>query len=259
MKEIKNIIKDGKLSESLSRCAELLQDEPMNFDIRSIFVELLCINGELERADKQLDFMVQKKPEFAVGAVNLRHLIRAQQSRLDFYQGKGIPQLFHESDELDKLFLQMHVAQLKGDIAEAVEKSTKLESLRIKNQSDNPTSQIRDLDDSLNAYLEVLGTNGEFYLARYSEIENLTIKPAESFLETIWLRVDITIQNGPTGTAHLPAVYANSITDIEKLGQVTEWEEKNELFNLGKGLKMLYVNEEAIVFTELKITELETV
>ena len=87
MKEINNLIKDGKLSESLSRCAELLQDEPMNFDIRSLFVELLCINGELERADKQLDFMVQKKPEFAVGAVNLRHLIRAQQSRLDFYQG----------------------------------------------------------------------------------------------------------------------------------------------------------------------------
>ena len=259
MKEINNLIKDGKLSESLSRCAELLQDEPMNFDIRSLFVELLCINGELERADKQLDFMVQKKPEFAVGAVNLRHLIRAQQSRLDFYQGKGIPQLFHESDDLDKLFLQMHVAQLEGDIAGAVERSTELESLRINNQSDNPMNQIRDLDDSLNAYLEVLGTNGEFYLARYSEIENLTVKPAESFLETIWLRVDITIKNGPTGTAHLPAVYANSTTDIEKLGQVTEWEEKNELFNLGKGLKMLYINEEAVVFTELKITELETV
>lgn len=253
MKEIQNLIKNGKLSESLSRCADILQDEPMNFDIRSIFVELLCINGELERADKQLDFMVQKKPEFSVGAVNLRHLIRAQQSRLDFYQGKGIPQLFHESDERDKLFLQIHVAQLKGDVAQAVEKSKQLEELRSQTESDNPSSQIRDLDDSLNPYVEVLGTNGEFYLARYSEIDSLAIKPAESFLENIWLRVDIVIKNGPSGTAHLPAVYANSTSDIEKLGQVTEWEEKDECLHLGKGLKMLFINDEAVVFTELKI------
>ena len=109
MKKIHSLIREGKLTDALSWCATQLQDEPLNFDIRSIYAELLCINGELEKADKQLDFMVQKNPEFAVGAVNLRHLIRAQQSRVDFYQGKGIPKLFHEADELDTLFLKMHM------------------------------------------------------------------------------------------------------------------------------------------------------
>ena len=113
MKNVHNLVREGKLSDALAWCATQLQDEPLNFDIRSIYSELLCINGELEKADKQLDFMVQRNPELAVGAVNLRHLIRAQQARFDFYQGKAIPKLFHEANEIDTLFLQMHMSLLE--------------------------------------------------------------------------------------------------------------------------------------------------
>ncbi|MBB1447215.1 virulence protein, SciE type, partial [Pseudoalteromonas sp. SG41-6] len=137
MKKIHSLIREGKLTDALSWCATQLQDEPLNFDIRSIYAELLCINGELEKADKQLDFMVQKNPEFAVGAVNLRHLIRAQQSRVDFYQGKGIPKLFHEADELDTLFLKMHMALLEGEIDEAGKLAKEMELLRIETSQDS--------------------------------------------------------------------------------------------------------------------------
>ncbi|KAA1156187.1 type VI secretion system accessory protein TagJ [Pseudoalteromonas fuliginea] len=257
MKKIHSLIREGKLTDALSCCATELQDEPLNFDIRSIYAELLCINGELEKADKQLDFMVQKNPEFAVGAVNLRHLIRAQQSRVDFYQGNGIPKLFHDADELDTLFLKMHVALLENEVNEAAELALKMEALRTTISQDDSTG-IRDLDDTLGPYLEVLGTNGEFYLANFNEIETLRVQPNESLLESIWLRVEITIKDGPSGTAHLPLVYANSNSDIEKLGQVSDWEELKDEFIIGKGMKMLFVNDEAITIPNLKINALET-
>ncbi|ALQ09908.1 MULTISPECIES: type VI secretion system accessory protein TagJ [Pseudoalteromonas] len=257
MKKIHSLIREGKLTDALSCCATELQDEPLNFDIRSIYAELLCINGELEKADKQLDFMVQKNPEFAVGAVNLRHLIRAQQSRVDFYQGNGIPKLFHDADELDTLFLKMHVALLENEVNEAAELALKMEALRATISQDDSTG-IRDLDDTLGPYLEVLGTNGEFYLANFNEIETLRVQPNESLLESIWLRVEITIKDGPSGTAHLPLVYANSNSDIEKLGQVSDWEELKDEFIIGKGMKMLFVNDEAITIPNLKINALET-
>lgn len=225
--------------------------------ILEVFTQLLCINGELEKADKQLDFMVQKNPEFAVGAVNLRHLIRAQQSRVDFYQGNGIPKLFHDADELDTLFLKMHVALLENEVNEAAELALKMEALRATISQDDSTG-IRDLDDTLGPYLEVLGTNGEFYLANFNEIETLRVQPNESLLESIWLRVEITIKDGPSGTAHLPLVYANSNSDIEKLGQVSDWEELKDEFIIGKGMKMLFVNDEAITIPNLKINALET-
>lgn len=256
MKNIHNLVREGKLSDALAWCATQLQDEPLNFDIRSIYSELLCINGELEKADKQLDFMVQRNPELAVGAVNLRHLIRAQQARFDFYQGKAIPKLFHEANEIDTLFLQMHMSLLEKNIDLATKQSQELEALRLK-QSDD-ASHIRDLDDSLSPYLEVLGTNGEFYLANFNEIEMLKVEPIESFLENIWLRVEIIIKDGPSGTAHLPLVYANSTTDIEKLGQVSDWEELGDELTIGKGMKMLFVNDEAITISNLNINCLET-
>ncbi|MEG3759811.1 type VI secretion system accessory protein TagJ [Pseudoalteromonas carrageenovora] len=257
MKKIHALIREGKLSDALSICATELQDEPLNFDIRSIYSELLCINGDLEKADKQLDFMVQKNPEFAVGAVNLRHLIRAQQSRVDFYQGKGIPKLFHDATELDTVFLKMHVALLEGEAQEAALLASEMEKLRVTDSKSDLLT--RDLDDSLSPYIEVLGTNGEFYLANFNEIETLKVEPITTLLESIWLRVEITIKDGPSGTAHLPLVYINSQTDIEKLGQVTDWEEKTEDFILGKGMKMLFVNEEAITIPDLKIDSVAAV
>ncbi|BED90875.1 hypothetical protein PspMM1_33430 [Pseudoalteromonas sp. MM1] len=256
MKKIHSLIREGKLTEALSLCATELQDEPLNFDIRSVYSELLCINGDLEKADKQLDFMVQKNPEFAVGAVNLRHLIRAQQSRIDFYQGKGIPKLFHDVDEIDTLFLKMHVALLEGEIDEAAELSAQMETLRVSSLND-AESVARDLDDTLNPYLEVLGTNGEFYLANFDEIESLKVEPVSSVLESIWLRVEITIKEGPSGSAHLPLVYANAESDLEKLGQVSDWVELKEEFIIGKGMKMLFINDEAITIPNLKVNAVE--
>ena len=185
--------------------------------------------------------------------MNLRHLIRAQQSRLDFYEGKGIPKLFHEANESDTVFLKMHVALIEGAIDEAAQLANQLEIIRTKNN----TNQARDLDDCLNPYLEVLGTNGEFYLANFDEIESLKVEPVESFLENIWLRVDITIKDGPSGTAHLPLVYINSESDLEKLGQVTDWTELKEDFLIGKGMKMVFVDDEAITIPNLTINLLE--
>jgi type VI secretion system protein ImpE len=119
MKKIHECIRNGKLADALEYCAQKLKDDPLNFDIRSAYTELLCVNGELEKADKQLDFMVTKSPELAVGAVNLRHLIRAEQARQDFYEGKAAPKLFHEADELDEVFLQMHIDLREDDFKSA--------------------------------------------------------------------------------------------------------------------------------------------
>ena len=86
----------------------------------------------------------------------------------------------------------------------------------------------------------------------------LKVEPIESFLENIWLRVEIIIKDGPSGTAHLPLVYANSTTDIEKLGQISDWEELGDELTIGKGMKMLFVNDEAITISNLNINCLET-
>ena len=42
-------------------------------------------------------------------------------------------------------------------------------------------TELRDLDDSLSGYLELFGTDGKFYLAKFTELDSLQLKKPESF------------------------------------------------------------------------------
>ena len=75
MIKIKEMIQQGRLADAISYLEGLLREDPLNVDYKSTFIELLCINGELERADKMLNNIVQKHPDFLIGASNLRQLI----------------------------------------------------------------------------------------------------------------------------------------------------------------------------------------
>ncbi|WP_352259987.1 type VI secretion system accessory protein TagJ, partial [Psychrobacter sp. TB55-MNA-CIBAN-0194] len=59
--------------------------------------------------------------------------------------------------------------------------------------------EIRDLDDTLGGFIEIFGTDGNFYLAQLSEIDYINFKPVTSLLEMVWRRVDLAIKNGPSG------------------------------------------------------------
>ena len=50
----------------------------------------------------------------------------------------------------------------------------------------------------------------------------------------------------------------NSESELEKLGQVSDWVELKDEFIIGKGMKMLFVDDEAITIPNLKISSLET-
>ncbi|KJY94488.1 MULTISPECIES: type VI secretion system accessory protein TagJ [Pseudoalteromonas] len=254
MKEIFDYIQQGKLLEAISYCEQQLKDDPVNFDIRSQFIELLCLNNELERADKQLDYMVQKNPDFAVGAMNLRQLVRAEQARQDFYQGKAAPKLFHDNDDLDAIFLELRIALNEGDSDTAQRLAKQLEEQRANPTlaiNDAPCTDFRDLDDSLNNYIELLGTNGEFYLARSEEILSIEFKQPESLVEHLWLRVEIDIKDGPSGEAHIPAIYGGDNNEIERLGQATEWQQLGDELYIGRGLKMWFVDGEAVAINQI--------
>ena len=80
--------------------------------------------------------------------------------------------------------------------------------------------------------------------------------------------VGVVAYNGYTGAAKINVVKANhaiaskfiqsEIYKAETLGQVSDWEELQDEFIIGKGMKMLFVNDEAITVPNLKINVLET-
>ena len=87
MKQLQELIRQGELAGATQCAIALLRDDPANADVRASYVELLCLQGALEKADQQLDILVRQHPDFLVGAVNLRQLIRAAVARQDFTDG----------------------------------------------------------------------------------------------------------------------------------------------------------------------------
>jgi len=257
MQEIKQLVETGKLQEAIGYCQATLKKQPLDTDIRSAYIELLCINGELDKADKQITVLLGQAPDTAVGGKNVQQLIRAQQSRVDFSQGGATADVFSDLDAELKAIVALQLAIKDHNNADIVSQCAALESARYQS---SPT-QPRDLDDSLAGYLEVLGTNGKFYLVKFylvkfSQISVLEWQAPTSILEQVWRRVHIDIVNGPSGDAFIPLTYLNSQSDAEKLGRETDWQainraaDEDPLMYRGVGHKMLLIGESARPLTD---------
>jgi len=261
MKKMIQMLQAGQLTEAIQYLESSLKDDPINVDFRSSLIELLCIKGDLERADKQLNLMVQKHPEFLIGATNLRQLIRAEQARKDFANGKSVPDLFNGTNSHSEALLQLSIELHSGDKENIKIKTEKLEETRPKlnmNLGSNVIEDMRDLDDTLGGFLEIFGTDGKFYLADLSEVEFINFKPVSSIVEQVWRRVELSIKNGPSGEAHIPLVYVHSETDAEKLGRETDWKEVADEIMIGLGQKMWFVDDNAVPFSDFQTIEAVT-
>lgn len=255
MKKLDALIKQAELDPAITMASQALRDDPLNSDIRARYIELLCVQGEFEKADQQLDIMLRQHPDFVTGAVNLRQLIRAASARKDFYQAGMTAQLFDEPDAMFKAQLSLRVALNANDLATAVSAAAELESLRqtvsidINGQS---YETVRDLDDSLCGYLELFGTDGHFYLARFDQIDSLQFKKPESLLDTIWRRAEIYIKDGPQGDVFVPMTYIACDSIDSRLGRGSDWQQLAEGLVTGIGQKMLLVGDEAIALSDIQ-------
>lgn len=253
MKKVQEMLQEGRLTDSIAHLEAQLRDDPLNVDFKSSLIELLCINGELERADKQLNNMVQKHPDFLIGASNLRQLIRAEQSRQDFLTGKSVPSLFTESDAHIEAFMKLRIEMNQNNAESISQSALVLEEARPKlavQLNGNKVNELRDLDDSLGGFIEIFGTDGKYYIVQLHNIEYIHFKPVNSLIEQVWRRVELSIKDGPCGEAHIPLVYANSITDAEKLGRETDWQEQAPDVMTGVGQKMWFVNDQAMPMSD---------
>ena len=106
-------------------------------------------------------------------------------------------------------------------------------------------------------YLELFGTNGKYYLARFDEIESLTLQPAQNFLEHFWLRVEINIKDGPSGQAHLPVTYVHHDSEMQNLAKETDWHELAEDVYQGRGMKTFLINDDAVPLHQIEVISAE--
>jgi len=247
---------EGNLTAAIEAIADEIRNEPNNANKRAFLVELLCFQGDFERADKQLNTLVTLETQAALMVGTWRQLIRAAQLRQDVYDSGCIPDVIEVPTPAIENALALSVA-LRDDKATditaliaGIDEKAVAAQYRI---NDNNVQDWRDLDDMNASILEVLASNGKYFWVDFSQVVELQFSAPERPLDLLWRKANITLTNGTEGEVFIPAMYplAEDSDDATKLGRKTQWVEHNGLVR-GQGLRTWLVGDEALSIMEFE-------
>jgi len=254
--DARQLYREGRLEEAIQAMNEEVRKNPADVSQRGFLSELLCIAGNLDRADALLETVTNQAPKAGVGAALVRHLIRAERSRQElFFQGR-VPDLLADPSPSMRLRLEATVMLRDGDTARAAELLAQVERERRSvsgTMGGERFEDLRDLDDVVGDVFEVLTSTGKYYWITMDTVERFAPRKPERPLDLLWLPVEMTVRDGPDGVVYIPTIYASRETEDAglRLGRSTQWTEDPSGIVRGQGLRSFLVGEEDKTILEL--------
>ena len=262
LQEASELLKANKVDEAVESLIQAVKQSPADAGVRMQLAELLCLAGDWQRADQQLETATTQAPQAAVRASQIRQTIRAATARDECLKQGRPPELLGEADDLIGAQLKLVMALREGDWSAAAGHAADAEALAARrpvSQAGADAVDARDQDDAWSAVLEVLTSTGKYYWVPMSRLESLSVYPPATPTELIWAMADISVHEGPEGRVFLPAIYPTYGDEEQdaavKLGRSTDWQEKTDGLTLGSGLRMWWLGEEEKTVFELNDLE----
>jgi len=250
--------KEGMLSEAISELGSELSSKPNDMIKRAFLAELLCISGDLERADAQLDVLVTLEPDKALTIGTWRQLIRAATTRREVYDNGRTPDVVDDPTNRIKSLLATHISMREGDQTAVAQQTLELENNRepcAAVVNGNVVDDIRDLDDLSAGILEVMATNGMYYWVDFTQICSLEFEAPQRPLDLLWRKASIILHKGTEGEVFIPSIYATPTDDNEALlARKTEWLESSGLVR-GVGQRNYLAGDEVISLMDIENIE----
>lgn len=255
MTEAATLFKNGQLSEAIDSLTNAIKAKFDDNDARNLLIELLCVQGDFERADAQLNIQAKQSPEIAVNLSMIRHLVRAANARKEFFEKARLPEFIDTPD--DVLTTQLKAfTELKADNHEQAAKLTSENDAKeqtITGKCNGSSFKgIRDLDDRTAYCIELLAPNGNYYWLAFPMVKSITFSKPKTPSDLVWRQAQFELANEVEQTFLVPATYYHKkANDKALLGKTTEWTEK-EGFTTGIGQRMWLVGDEVVPIMEIE-------
>ena len=156
--DLPTLLRAEKLDEAIEQMNASVRSNPTLIDLRARLAELLCIAGNLERADTVLNAITDIDSGAMVGVALFRQLVRAEQARQQFYREGRLPEFVAKPDTLIELELRAAIARREGASGELAALIAERDQARapIPGALDGePFDDFRDLDDLSAAHADV--------------------------------------------------------------------------------------------------------
>ncbi|APZ92329.1 type VI secretion system accessory protein TagJ [Fuerstiella marisgermanici] len=249
----------GKLTDAVAAANEAVRNDPSSVVPRSQLAELLCFDGNLERADKQLDATLSIDPDSLHGTSLLRHLIRSEMSRREVYEEGRIPEFLSQPTDAQQKRLKALLNLRDGDFAGAAQllaEASELEPEVTGTLNGKAFEGMRDLDDLLGPTIEVYTATGQYYWLSIDQIKSIELSDIEHLSDMLWRAAEIETVGEVAGRIHIPALYHGSHTSEDeriRIGRATDWKQQSEDAPVqGSGQREWLVGEDAVTITEVK-------
>ena len=243
------LYREARLDEAIETALRTVKGAPADVDARLLLCDLLCMGGQFERADRQLDILLEQDPALVPGISLYRQLIRAELARREVFQSGHSPEGVDEGDEALRLHLQAAVALSGGNAEEAGDLLRRAETERKSVPGDcdgEPFAELRDLDDVMAPCLEVLTSTGKYYWIGWERIQHLQFKPPKYLRDVLWRQAEMALRSGPEALVFVPVLYPGTQASLEpevRLGRKTDWIETANGVTRGIGQRTLLVGE----------------
>ncbi len=251
-------LNQGQLDEAIESARDVVRERPTELEAREVYSELLCLKGELERADKQLETIVIQQPQSSITAVLIRQLIRAETARRECWSEGRVPEFIGPPDWICEKTLAASVAMRANEGARALEIIEEIDDQRpvLSGTCDEQEfTDFRDLDDTCLAIMEVLTSTGKYFWIPTSRIVSMEFSPVARARDLLWRQCEMRVQDGPDGVVYVPALYYSTASreDLEeRLGRKTDWIIQEDQPILGVGQRVFSLGESEVGIMEMK-------
>ncbi|MBM3794515.1 MAG: tetratricopeptide repeat protein [Acidobacteria bacterium] len=228
-----DLVKAGQLDEAVAWLSARLRDNPGDVRARTSLFELLCYQGDYDRAEKHLSVLGEGNKDTQVGALLYHGAMHAERLRRDLFVKQAYPAP-----------LAAEAAQLTGTL------------------NGKPFTSLQDSDPRIGPRIEVFGA-GDYFWIPLAQIQKIEIEAPKRLRDLMWIPARVTtapgFQQRELGEVLLPAL--NPLTwqhpDAEvRLGRVTEWCAGEQGDEHPYGLKMLVVDGEEVPILEVRKLEI---
>jgi type VI secretion system protein ImpE len=254
--------KAGRLQDAIQAAVEDVKKAPLDVERRSFLAELLCVAGDLDRADAQLEAL-QKTGSAGPGVAMMRQLVRGERARHEFHGQGRLPEFVTQPSAATQLALRASIAIRDGDLAGAAELLAQHEEQRAKprGRCDGAAFEdVRDADDLTAGVLEVLSSTGKFFWIPFDALAEIELDKPTRPIDLLWRAASISMRGGSDGRVHVCTTYASHGArpdDAARMARSTDWIGNDGEPVRGVGAKTLLVGEEPKTLLEIRRLEFE--
>ncbi|WP_233838003.1 type VI secretion system accessory protein TagJ [Paraburkholderia sp. ZP32-5] len=230
------------LAELKAQTIDNVRRHPSNVRERWLLFELLCVDGEWERALQQLQTWATLEPEGASRAHLYHGLIQSEMFRAEVFAGQRTP------GEIDPLptwvnsLIEANVKLGKGDLIAADELRhaafSAAPATRGRGARVGTFEWLADSDSRLGPVCE-LAVAGGYRWVPFDAMKSLTLGPTTTLIDLVWRSVIVGLRNATVLRGYLPVRYPGSESSpcATRLARETVWTDVGEAGVIALGQK----------------------